>query len=290
VRLTRSLVPIIWVALAGPSGAGAHETLDVAAGTALRTPLELAGLCGAAALYARGFYGQRRRTGHGIAGWRALAFAGGLFGLAVALSPALERIAERVLVGHMGQHLLLVSVVAPLLALGRPLAVMRWAGPRTARLVAGTGLVVRTTLDRGWFVWAAHAATLWVWHVPRFYEAAVHDPVLHAVEHGTLLGTALLFWSMLTEPAARWRLGFGTAMILLFAAAVQCSVLGALLTFAEQPWYGHHAASAPAWGLDALEDQHLAGALMWIPGGTAYLVGALAVLAVWLKTAARVAR
>jgi putative membrane protein len=285
-----SLVTILLVAFAAPSDAGAHEAVDVAAGTAWRTPLELVGLCGAAALYARGLYRRRQNTGRSIARWRALAFAGGLVALAVALSPVLDRIAERLLVGHMGQHLLLVSVAAPLMALGRPLAVMRWAGPWTARLVGGTTPVVRATLDRGWLVWTAQAATLWIWHVPRFYEAAVHDPVLHGLEHVTLFGTALLFWSMLTEPAARWRLGFGTAMILLFAAAVQCSVLGALLTFAEQPWYGHHAAAAPAWGLDALEDQHLAGALMWIPGGTAYLVGALAVLAAWLNAAARVAR
>jgi putative membrane protein len=290
VRLTGSVVPILLIALAGPSGASAHEAWDVTAGRALPPPLELLGLCGAGALYACGLYRRRQHRGHSTARWRALAFAGGLFTLAVALSPSLDRIAERLLVAHMGQHLLLSSVAAPLLALGRPLSVMRWAGPRIARLARGTSLVVRAVLNRGWFVWTAHVATLWVWHVPRFYEAAVHDPVLHGLEHSTLVGTALLFWSMLTEPGARWRLGFGAAMVLLFAAGIQCSVLGALLTFAEQPWYGHYAMAAPALGLDPLEDQHLAGALMWIPGGAVYLVGALAVLASWLNAAARLAR
>jgi cytochrome c oxidase assembly factor CtaG len=139
-------------------------------------------------------------------------------------------------------------------------------------------------------VLAAHAGTLWAWHVPRLYEAALHDPILHAVEHASLLGPGLLFWSMLGEPRARWQLGFGTAMIVLFAAAMQCSLLGALLTMSERPWYLHHATTAPAWGLDAVGDQHLAGVLMWVPGGTAYLIGALAVLLAWLNASARVAR
>jgi putative membrane protein len=288
-RLTLLMSPIALVVLAWPGGVAAHSPEAVETGW-LGAAAELLGPLGAAALYARGLHRRWRHTGRRMASGSAAAFAGGLVALGVALAPPLDRAADGLLVAHMGQHLLLVTVAAPLLALGRPLVVMRWAGPGVARVAGGAARLVDALLRRLWVVWAAHSAALWSWHVPALYEAALRDPLVHALEHASLLGTALLFWSMVVEPAWRWRMGFGTAMIWLFAAAVQCSLLGALLTVAERPWYAPHAAAAGAWGLDGLDDQHLGGALMWVAGGAAYLVGALATVAAWLGTAARTAR
>lgn len=65
------------------------------------------------------------------------------------------------------------------------------------------------------------------------------------------------------------------------------SALGALLTFSQRPWYGPYEATAPLWGLTALEDQQLGGLIMWVPGGTVFLVAALASCAAWLRTTPR---
>mgnify|MGYP000989424550 CR=1 FL=1 len=122
-------------------------------------------------------------------------------------------------------------------------------------------------------------AALWAWHLPQWYAAALGDDRLHALEHLTLLGSALLFWWVLSPQAGRQRVPAGVESLLLFAAAVQSAVLGALITFAPTPWIAAYRVSAPLWGLTALTDQQAAGALMWGPMGLVYIVAALGLLA-----------
>lgn len=171
-----------------------------------------------------------------------MAFAAGLVVLVAALVAPLDGVFSL----HMLQHLLLVVVAAPLIALGRP----------------GRGSPVGP-----WLAWPLHVAVLYVWHVPALFEAALRLGPLHGVEHLTLLATGLLFWY-----AAQW-LGPAGRIGYLFAAAVASSLLGILLVFSRPPWY----ASYPS-----VEDQVAAGLLMWIGGGAAYLVAMLAAMIGWL--------
>jgi putative membrane protein len=64
---------------------------------------------------------------------------------------------------------------------------------------------------------------------------------------------------------------------------LQSTVLGALLTFADQPWYQAHLTTTAAYGLSPRQDQQLAGLIMWIPGGGIYLAAALVLFTAWLK-------
>jgi putative membrane protein len=79
-------------------------------------------------------------------------------------------------------------------------------------------------------------------------------------------------------------------LIYLFTTAMYTTLLGALLTFSDRLWYPLYKAGTAPWGLTALEDQQLAGLIMWVPGGLAYLLGALAVIASWLRQPARSGR
>jgi cytochrome c oxidase assembly factor CtaG len=126
--------------------------------------------------------------------------------------------------------------------------------------------------------WTLHVGALWAWHAPALYERALRSERVHVLEHLCFFWTALLFWWVLADRRARTRLGTGGALLYLFAAALQSTALGAFLTFAQHPWYRAHARSALAWGLTALEDQQLAGLIMWIPSGLVYLVAVAAVL------------
>jgi cytochrome c oxidase assembly factor CtaG len=56
-----------------------------------------------------------------------------------------------------------------------------------------------------------------------------------------------------------------------------------MLTFAPTAWYPHYAATAPAWGLSALEDQQLGGVIMWVPAGVVYVAAALLLVSHWLR-------
>jgi cytochrome c oxidase assembly factor CtaG len=76
-------------------------------------------------------------------------------------------------------------------------------------------------------------------------------------------------------------------ILYLFVSATQGAVLGALITLAPRPWYTVHDAGARAWGVDLLEDQQIAGLVMWVPGGLVYAAAALASFVSWLTLAER---
>jgi cytochrome c oxidase assembly factor CtaG len=72
-------------------------------------------------------------------------------------------------------------------------------------------------------------------------------------------------------------------VLYLFTTSVHTTVLGALLTFSSRPWYPLYAPATAAWGLTPVEDQQLAGLIMWVPANLSYLIAALAILGTWLK-------
>ncbi|MBV9879040.1 MAG: cytochrome c oxidase assembly protein [Gemmatirosa sp.] len=251
------------------------------------TPALLVAL--AAWLYARGARALWARAGHGrgVAPWRTRCYAAGLVAIALALASPIDAAAESLFAVHMVQHLLLVVVAAPLVVLGEPALVTLWALPRDARIVLARrwrGLRALAHVARQPLVaWTLHVATLWAWHARGPYETAVRHPLVHVVEHASFFATALLFWHVLAGRRARRHLGPGIAALYLFAAALQSTALGALLTVATRPWYGVHLATTGPWGLTPLEDQQLAGLIMWIPAGLAYTVAFLASLATALR-------
>lgn len=239
-----------------------------------------------AVVYAIGVSRPWRRfgVGRGIGVWRAAAFAGGLTALTAALLPPLEPLAEDQFSGHMLQHMLLVVVAAPLLVLGRPEAAFARAAPRRPRRWI-VGVVRRLALARAWrtltrpvTVWAFHLVALWAWHLPVLYEAGIEHQAAHAVEHLTLLGSAALLWHAVLH--SRRASSYGVSVLLVFATTIQMNVLSALITFSSSPWYD---LQAPRWGLTPLEDQQLAGLIMWIPGEVVYLSVAAALFALWLR-------
>jgi putative membrane protein len=211
--------------------------------------------------------------------------AGGV-AIAVALGPPLHGAAEELFAAHMVQHLVLVAVAAPLFAAGLPGTALLVRLPPAARRSAGRWLrraqrlvpLAHAGIAGLVVVWLLHVATLWAWHAPASYEAALRWPALHALEHASLLLSATAFWAMVLRPRDHRGVGAFGALLSLFAGAGQSTTLGALLTLTTQPSYPSHAATAARWGLTPLEDQHLAGLIMWVLGGVGYLVVALVVL------------
>ncbi|MGH9229607.1 MAG: cytochrome c oxidase assembly protein [Acidimicrobiales bacterium] len=215
-----------------------------------------------------------------------VAFAGGLLVLAVALASPLELAAASLFSAHMVQHLLLLVVAAPLLVCGRPVMVLSHALPRRWRRQVGRVGARRRfraaahVLLHPAVVWAVGTAVLWAWHLPSPYEAALGNEALHALEHASLVATAALAWALALGRARR-RLAVPAAAGLLFATALQSGALGAVLALARTPLYPTHGPVAPLWGLTALEDQQLAGGLMWVPPGLVYVVVITTLLARW---------
>jgi cytochrome c oxidase assembly factor CtaG len=247
----------------------------------------IASLIIAVALYAAGFaalwHKGRRRS---VRPWQAASFTIGWLVVTVALLSPLHEMSEQLFSAHMVQHELLMVVAAPLLILARPLVAMVWALPRAWRQAIGRAVNGRATrsvlsvLNTPFDAWLIHGLAIWVWHVPVFFNAALENEGVHAVQHLTFVGTALLFWWTIIYPAPR--AARGMSVVYLFTTAVHTSVLGALMTLARSPWYPRYSSRSAAFGLTPLGDQALAGMIMWIPASIAYLIAALLIVRRWL--------
>lgn len=220
-------------------------------------------------------------VGHGIRRWEAGTFALGQLTLLLALVSPIDRLSDMLFSAHMTQHEILMVVAPPLVVLGRPGVALAWALPRLGRVTSRFGSAPVVAL-------VAHAVAVWLWHVPALFEAALRSEAVHAVQHATFFGTAALFWWSIVR--GRWgRAGYGISVVFVFATATHTSVLGALLTVAERVWYPLNAArlSGAGVGLDPVEDQQLAGLVMWVPAGVVLVLAALGLFAAWLGEAGR---
>jgi putative membrane protein len=226
--------------------------------------------------------------GRGVPPRRAVSFFAGLAALVVALMSPLEELAVQLFSFHMIQHLVLILIVAPLLVYGAPVLVITLALPRTTRkglraLERSRSMVLlKSVLFHSAIAGALFAVALWSWHLPSLYQSAVADDRWHVLEHSSFIGGSLLFW-MHVIGRKRYRLDFGPAILLVFVSGLQSAALSVVLIFAGRALYPIHGRGARAWGLTPLEDQQLAGAIMWTPVGLVFLVTIVVLLARWLK-------
>lgn len=226
-----------------------------------------------------------RAGGHGagITTRQVVVFAIGVMVLVVALVSPLDALSGSLFAAHMTQHLLLTLVAAPLLLLGRvhlglwpavPLRIRRRGARALARVLRRAPATVIVA------VVGLHIGTVLAWHVPVLYDAAVRHPLLHSTEHVSLLLTAMGFWAVMG--AARPR-PVAVAGLAAFAASLVSVLLAAAMTAATRPWYESHLATTRGWELTPLEDQHMAAAIMWVPGGLVYLGAAAAAIHRWIR-------
>jgi cytochrome c oxidase assembly factor CtaG len=181
----------------------------------------------------------------------------GALAAAIALSPPVEDRVTNSLTAHMVQHLALVTVAAPLLGVGLPIAFA----------------------PRRWLHWAIASAAvtttaLWLWHAPALFDAAADNVALHMAEHVSFLASATLLWSVVAGPGRRAQSGAG--LFAVFAAGLPAMFLGVALTLSNHAWYTAY---------PSLSDQRVAGALMWAAGSGPGLLAAALLFASWLSTA-----
>lgn len=229
-----------------------------------------------AGLYARGIREWLRRSTRAREAIRRemIFFISGFVVLAAALISPLHELGETLFSAHMIQHELLMAVAAPLLVLGKPVVPLTWGFPASLRRSISRVFAIQVPPLAAFLL---HAAAIWIWHFPRLYDASVTSEVVHAAQHISFLGTALIFWWALLH--AR-----GAAIVYLFLTAIHTTLLGALLAVSDTPFYSVYSdAGSRVWGLTRIEDQQLGGLIMWVPGGIVYLLGALYLMLKWIR-------
>ena len=170
---------------------------------------------------------------------------------------------------RIAQHMMLTTVAAPLIALGRPgvipKIVLQWLWPQPVQRS------FRSPADRPLLAASVFAAALWAWHAPGPYTATFGSSAVYWLMHLTLFGSAFWLWLALLDGAEEHLAGFALAG---FLTSAQMGLLSAIITFAGRPLYAPHLLTAAAWGLSPLQDQALGGVLMWVPAGVIF-AGAL---------------
>jgi putative membrane protein len=238
-------------------------------------PTVIIGVVLLAALYFWGIGPARRRHGLGppAPAWRVLCFTLGLVVLLVSLNGPIHDLSDSYLFSvHMAQHLLLTMVLPPLLIAGTPAwLVERAVGFRGGRAVA-------KVLTHPVFAGVFFSITLLVWHTVGAYDLMMRSHNVHIATHLLFIGAAVLLWWPVTSPVPSLpALPPPLGMLYLFLVQIPMQLLGAIITFADDPLYPWYAAAPRTWGLSVLDDQKVGGLLMWVPGNL-WIWGAMSVL------------
>ena len=207
-------------------------------------------------------YAKRARTlsreRRPVATWRVVSFVSGALLVTAAQLPPLDDLADKVLVAHMLQHIVIGDIASLLIVFGltgpvlQPLLHIRLTRP-IRRLASPLVALTLWALD------------LYAWHIPFFYQLAIRHDLVHALEHAFMLWFGALLWLALIGPLPKpqWFMGWGRlgyVILVRFTGAVLANVL----IWAQTVFYPVYRSSDAARGLNPLSDQNLAGGVMMI--------------------------
>jgi len=224
--------------------------------------------------YVRGWLALRRSSPSLLSIGKPAAFLSGMLCLWVAIGSPLAAFDEASLTVHMIQHILVMLVVPPLVLLGAPAMPLLHGLPQWfVRTPVGPFLRWSPIQSLGHFLtnpivsWILAALALFLWHAPASFELALRSDAWHEFEHGCFLFTSILFWWPVIQPfptEPRWPAW--SAPLYLFLGMIPGSVLGAFLVFCDRVVYPSYAEAPKIFAMTPLEDQVLAGLLMWVLG------------------------
>jgi putative membrane protein len=218
------------------------------------------------AMYARAVAVLRWRGWVVPRGQQALWY-GGTALIALALLGPPDALSDDLLSAHMGQHLLLGDIAAPLLLAGIRTPVLVFMLPRSLLVP-----LARTQWLRRFFRWLRKplvavplwVASLYIWHFRFAFQGALEHPFVHVLQHQSFVFTSMLAWWAVVDPQHRriggelWKAGH---IIGMRVAGMFLGMAFILMRTQAYPWYGDR---AHLHGLDAIRDQQYGGGLMFL--------------------------
>jgi len=222
------------------------------------SPGVLIALVGYAVIYGLRWRTSRRDGGARAAGtWRAVAWAGGITCLFVALVSPLDELGAQMASFHMVQHLLIADLAPILLTLALTKHILRPLTRRIHWLERKAG-----PFGHPAFGVVAYVGAMWLWHVPYMYDAALKHSGVHVLEHLTFAAAGLLYWWHLLSPIrSRLRLGGMGPVLYMGTTKIAVGLLGIVLAFAPNDIYKAYP-DVTHLGLSRLDDLHVAGLIM----------------------------
>ncbi len=231
------------------------------------------------AVYLRGWHRLRKAIPDLVPAWRPAGFACGLLALWAVVASPLAAMDHHLLTAHMAQHLILMTISAPLILLGAPVIILLNGLPKPLGCFFSRPSVqtLGHMVTRPLLCWFAGTATVIAWHMPALFELGMTGR-WHEVEYGCFFTAGILFWLPVIQPwpsLTAWST-WGVPLYL-FLATLPCDALSAFLTFRDRVVYPHYQSMHLFFDIPALADQQFAGALMWVWVTFAYLAPAVVV-------------
>jgi putative membrane protein len=179
---------------------------------------------------------------------------------------------------HMVQHILVTLIAPPLLLLGTP----SWLLQPIARvpLAVRAGRYITGPI----FAFLLFNIVFTAWHVPANYNLALTDLHVHILEHAMFFAAAVIAWWPVFSPIDEIPRAHPLAQTaFLFFQALPSTILGAIIAFAPEPLYPHYTTAPRLWGMTVMDDQQLAGLIMWVPASLIYFGVLTIVFLRWLN-------
>ena len=201
----------------------------------------------------------------------------GVFFIFLALVSPLDGLSDEYLFSaHMLQHTLLIIIVPPLLLLGTP----GWLIDSFVR----HPIVLRVArfLTNPIPAYCIFNVVFSTWHFPIFYEAALDNQSIHIFEHLCFMVAGVLnWWPIFSSSTKLPRISYPAQMLYLFLESIPSTILGAVIIFSPTILYPFYENAPRILGISVMTDQQIAGLIMAMPAGMAYLVALTVVFFTW---------
>ena len=222
---------------------------------------------------------------------RTYSFLVAMAALAVALLSGIARYDTTLFSVHMVQHVLLMLVAAPFIALSAPITlILRLSSAATRKRWILPVLNSRAVRFMTFPVvdWIVFGGVMWASHFSPLFNAALEDPSVHYLEHTLFLTTALLFWwpAVGMDPAP-WRMAHPVRIVHVFLQMTQNTFLAVVILNVPAVLYPHYATLVRPWGPSAIDDQRLAAGIMWLAGDLIFLTAIMVLVAGWMRAETR---
>ncbi len=233
-----------------------------------------------------------RQRGDRWSRWRTLSFCGAGIGvLVLATCSSLATYDDTLLSMHMVQHMVLSMVAPVFLALGAPVTLALRTLPARARAVLLT--VLHSRLAR---VMTFPALTFtffivspWALYFSGWYEATLRSAVLHDLLHlHFVVVGCLFFWPLLGLDPVPGKVAYPFRVLTIFATLPFHAFLGVTVMGMDQliaaDWY---LSLGRQWSPSPLEDQQIAGGILWGSGDLVGLVIFGVLFVQWVRQSVR---
>jgi putative copper resistance protein D len=222
--------------------------------------------------------------------WKTVVFVAGLGLVGIATQSPLEHYGNQALWINFTGFLVLTMVAAPLIVVASPLTLAFRSSGKDGRLRLRRLYRSRpaTAVAFPIVAWLVFAVVTYVWQFSVLAERAAANAFLRDLQQVTLLLVALNFWTpALCADPVRWRMAYPLRALYVFLEMTHKGLFGAMFLSMSAPFHSRLAAKAPAWAPDALTDQRLAIAILWIGGNVIFIGALIGIIARWVRYDAR---